>query len=134
MNVYGIGYLCIFACFVIVFLYERKTGNGLFVKYIKGKPILEALKLLVKACYGVFPSAHFDVAEKIVEACVDATVKAEEMWKSGEIDKEKRPEYCQAIIAKALEEAGIEVTDQIQNVIAGTIAIVCMLMPHSAKE
>lgn len=131
MSKYGIIYLIMVGIFALIFVYEKTSGRGLFVKITNGRPVLEALKLLVKACAGVFPSAYFDKAVVILEACIDSTVTAEDMWKSGEIEKEARAGYCELLIASALKHAGIEVTEQVQDVITGAVAIVCMLMPHS---
>lgn len=131
MSTYGYIYLGIIAVLAAVIIYEHVTGRPIFTKIDAGKPILEALKLLVKACAGVFPSAYFDTASVVIEAAVDAAIAAEKLWKTGQIDKSERSNYCQLIIADALKQAGIVVTDQIQEIIRGSIAIVCMLMPHS---
>lgn len=131
MSIYSYVYLAITAVLIGIIIYENVTGKHVFAKVDMSKPILEALKLLAKACAGVFPSAYFDNAAVIMEAAVNATVAAEKLWKAGEIDKDKRSEYCQLVIASTLKEAGIEVTEQVQEIIRGTIAMVCMLMPHS---
>lgn len=131
MNIYSYIYLGIAIILAAIVLYEWKTGKVLFPKIEQGKPILEALKLLVKACSGVFPSEHFDIANVVMEAAVDATVAAEKLWKTGQIKKEERANYCQLIIASTLKQAGITVTDQVQEIIRGSIAVVCLLMPHS---
>ena len=131
MNIYQICYFVFAAIFIGIFIYEKVYNRPIFGKLIQGKPILEALKLLVKACAGVLPSSYFDKAAIILEACVNATVEAEELWKAGDIEKSARSEYCQLVIARMLKEAGVEVDEQVQQIITGCIAIVCMLMPHS---
>ena len=50
-----------------------------------------------------------------------------------ELPKEERNAYAQTMIAAILYEAGIEVTEQVQQMIDGAIAVVCMLMPHEDK-
>lgn len=132
MSQYNIIYLIIIAALGILFIYEWRTGKSIFAKVTAGQPILEALKLLTKACTGVFPSRYFDTASIVIEACINATVNAEDAWKIGQIPKEERNAYCQLLIARNLKEVGIIITDQVQEVIDGAIALICMLMPHSA--
>ena len=133
MENYNFIYLIVVAAFIVfIFIYERVTGNSIFGKIDAGRPILEALKLLIKACAGVFPSPYFDKAATILEICIKATVTAEDAWKMGTIPKAERNSYCQLLIARALKDMNIEITPQIQEVINGTVALICMLLPHSA--
>lgn len=48
--------------------------------------------------------------------------------------KEERNAYAKLLIGEKLAAAGIEVTPQIEQVIDGVIAIVCMLMPHESDK
>lgn len=129
-NLIYIGAVILFVA--AIFIYERVTGKSIFGKIEAGRPVLEALKLLARACAGVFPSAYFDNAANILEICIKSTVTAEDMWKLGTLPKEERNSYCQLLIARALKDMNIEITDQIQEIIDGTVALVCMLLPHSA--
>ena len=49
------------------------------------------------------------------------------------LPKEERNAYAKLLIGEKLA-AGIEVTQQIEQVIDGVIAIVCMLMPHESDK
>ena len=131
ISVTSIVWIALAASIVGIFLYERITGKSLFSVEVSISPIFKALKHMVAACSGVFPSPYFDKAAKVIEICVDATVEAENMWKDGQLMKEQRADYCQLIIAKALKESGIEVNEQLDSIIHGAISLVCMLMPHS---
>ena len=50
------------------------------------------------------------------------------------LPKEERNAYAKLLIGEKLAAAGIEVTPQIEQVIDGVIAIVCMLMPHESDN
>ena len=82
---------------------------------------------------GVLPSEYFKTVNTILRAVCDGTVTAEELWKMDKLDKSERNAYAKKIIASKLAAAGIEVTQQIEQVIDGVIAVVCMLLPHEEK-
>lgn len=133
MNTYGIALLAVLAVLLVVFLYDKVTGQNTMVYLVAGKPILTALTLLAKAVGGATGNTWFDVAYITMNAAIDATERAEQLWKNGELPKDQREDYATLMIAAALKDAGIVVTDDLQNVIDGTVSLVCMLLPHETK-
>lgn len=65
-----------------------------------------------------------------MQAATEATEKAEDLWKSGSLPKEDRERLAAAMIKDTLQQAGVVVTEQVQQIIDGTIALVCLLLPH----
>lgn len=78
----------------------------------------------------ILPSPYFKTIVIVLEAAGEGTETAEELWKLGELPKDERNDYAKKIAADVLSKAGIEITEQIQMIINGSIEMVCMLMPH----
>ena len=98
-------------------------------------PVLTALSNVLKAVGNIFPSNKtIAVIVSIISAGIEAAGYAENLWLQGEIDKTMRPQYAQEYIEILLERAGIKVTDSINTILAGVIAITCYLMPHYSNE
>lgn len=94
-------------------------------------PIFNALNNVLKAVGNIFPKNKVitEIAT-VIAASIEAAGYAENLWLQGEIDKSMRPQYAQQYIKILLEKAGIEVTDSINTIVSGVIAITCYLMPH----
>lgn len=133
MNTYGIALLIALALIVAIFLFERITGRNTLVYILAGKPILSALTLLAKAIHGATNNAWFHVLYVTMSAAIDATERAEQLWKNGELPKDQREDFASLMIAGALKDAGITVTDDLQTIIDGCVAMVCYLLPHESK-
>ena len=115
------------------FAYFKKKD---YIKYSRLiTPILNALNGVLKAVGTVFPGSKV-VADivAVISAGIEAAGYAENLWLQGEIDKTMRPQYAQQYIQILLEKAGIEVTDSINTIISGAIAIACYLMPHYTEN
>lgn len=130
MDTYGIVLLCVVGAVLIVWLIDRLTGGAVVAKIVQWRPVLTAMTALVSAVAAVLPSDYFKTVNVILHAVCDGTVTAEELWKMGELDKSERNAYAKQMIAGKLDAAGIEVTEQVEQVIDGVIAVVCMLLPH----
>lgn len=133
MNTYQIIFLCFVAMIIAVYLIDRFTGRKITKAIIQWKPALIALSAFVKAVASVLPSSYFAIATTVLDAASAATQEAEKLYLMNELPKEERNQYAQKLIAETLEQAGIHVTDQIQQIIDGCIAVVCMLMPHGLE-
>lgn len=98
-------------------------------------PILIALTNVLKAVGNIFPGTKVitDIVA-VISAGIEAAGYAENLWLQGEIDKTMRPQYAQQYICILLERAGIAVTDNINTIISGVIAVTCYLMPHYSEE
>jgi hypothetical protein len=133
MNIYQIIFLCTAAAVLTVYLVDRFTGRKLTLAIIQWRPALIALTALCNAIAAVLPSSYFPTVAAVLKAASDATQQAEKLYLMGELPKDERNDYAQLLIAGILRDAGIDVTDQVQEIIDGCIAVVCMLMPHGVE-
>lgn len=131
MSTENIVFLSIVAALVILFIVDKLTNHTILKTILQWRPALAALTALAKAVSAVLPSSNFAIAVTILDAASQATQKAEELYKLSELPKEERNAYAKQMISVTLSEAGIEVTEQVQQIIDGCIAIICMLMPHN---
>ena len=125
----GIGGVLLIGIIVALFL------NKDYLKY-SGicKTVLNAVKLLLGAAgqIGLGKNA-VEIATKIVQAAIEGTVEAENLWKQGQLDKEKRNEYAQTYIETTLAKAGIDLNEQAHLIVNGVITLVCYLLPHNTQ-
>lgn len=125
----GIGGVLLIGIIVALFL------NKDYLKY-SGicKTVLNAVKLLLGAAgqIGLDKNA-VETATKIVQAAIEGTVEAENLWKQGQLDKEKRNEYAQTYIETTLAKAGIDLNEQAHLIVNGVITLVCYLLPHNTQ-
>ena len=125
----GIGGMLLIGIIVALFL------NKDYLKY-SGicKTVLNAVKLLLGAAgqIGLDKNA-VEIATKIVQAAIEGTVEAENLWKQGQLDKEKRNEYAQTYIETTLAKAGINLNEQAHLIVNGVITLVCYLLPHNTQ-
>ena len=125
----GIGGVLLIGIIVALFL------NKDYLKY-SGicKAVLNAVKLLLGAAgqIGLDKNA-VEIATKIVQAAIEGTVEAENLWKQGQLDKEKRNEYAQTYIETTLAKAGIDLNEQAHLIVNGVITLVCYLLPHNTQ-
>ena len=92
------------------------------------KMILEAVKAIVNAYGKADPRVI-----SIIQAAIDGTVKAEELWKQGSLEKEKRNEYAKKYIHEVLDQAKVDYAGY-SNIIDCVITLVCYLLPHSEEK
>lgn len=125
----GIGGVLLIGIIVALFL------NKDYLKY-SGicKTVLNAVKLLLGAAgqIGLDKNA-VEIATEIVQAAIEGTVEAENLWKQGQLDKEKRNEYAQTYIETTLAKAGINLNEQAHLIVNGVITLVCYLLPHNTQ-
>ena len=133
MNTYQIVFLCIAAAVFAAYLIDRFTNHKITLAIIQWRPALIALTALCDAVASVLPSSTFPIVATVLRAASDATQQAEKLYIMGDLPKAERNKYAQAMIADVLRDAGIDVTEQVQEIIDGCIAVVCMLMPHGVE-
>lgn len=125
----GIGGVLLIGIIVALFL------NKDYLKY-SGicKTVLNAVKLLLGAAGQIGLDKNVvEIATKIVQAAIEGTVEAENLWKQGQLDKEKRNEYAQTYIETTLAKAGIDLNEQAHLIVNGVITLVCYLLPHNTQ-
>ena len=133
MDTYQIIFICVFAIALVIYLTDRFTGHKILFYVVQWRPVLVAMTAFCDAVANALPSSYFYTAAMVLKAASDAAQQAEKLYLMGELPKEERNEYAQLLIASALRDAGIGVTEQIQEIIDGCIAVVCMLMPHGIE-
>lgn len=131
MTTENIIFLSIIGILIVLFLIDKFTNHTILQTILQWKPALAALTALAKAIASALPSSDFALAVTILEAASKATQRAEELYKLNALPKEDRNAYAQTMIAQILSDAGIEVTAQVQQIIDGCIAVICLLMPHN---
>lgn len=134
MKTEGIVLLCVVGVILIIWLIDRFAGGKITQKIIQWRPALAALSALVSAVSAVLPSETFATVSMVLKVVSDGTVAAEELWKMGNLPKDERNAYAKKLIGEKLSAAGIEVTEQVGQIIDGVIAVVCMLLPHESKK
>lgn len=130
MNTYQIVFLCFAALVFVVYLIDVFTGRKITMAIVQWRPVLIALTALANAIASVLPSSQFSTVAIVLKAASDATQEAERLYLMSALPKDERNAYAKVIISEVLLESGIEVTSQIEQIIDGCIAVVCMLMPH----
>lgn len=133
MNTYQIVFLCIAAAVFAAYLIDRFTNHKLIMAIIQWRPVLVALTALCNAIAAVLPSSQFPIVATVLRAASDATQEAERLYLMCALPKDERNAYAKALISEVLAEGGIEITEQIEQIIDGCIAVVCMLMPHGVE-
>lgn len=122
------------ALLVVIFACYAKGRNYLQFHSLVN-PILTSLVAVLQAVGTVSGnSSQIQILADIISNSIDAAGMAENLWLKGEIDKSARPEYAQEYIMGLLELAGIEVTENVQTIIKGAIAVTCYLMPHYTQS
>lgn len=117
----------------MLYIIQRFTGVSLIEKIIQWKPVAVGIGATLKAVSGALPSEDLKKVITVLEAACEAAETAEELWKMGELPKEERNVYAQLLVADVLKKAGIDVTEQIQMIIDGSIEMMCLLMPHGVE-
>lgn len=102
----------------------------------KTSTALGTADIVVDGLRGMFPNnPQLQLLDRIVTWSQKGVEYAEQLYKIGEIEAEKRKEEAQAFIYKMLNEAGIEATDQIESIVDGCLeAAVAVLSPTGIKR
>lgn len=133
MELYHIVQLVIALIAGVLYILQRCFGFNALEKIVHWKPVLISLGVMLKAVSGAMPGSELKSVIAIFEAACAGAETAENLWLMGKLPKEERNAHANALIAGVLEDAGIEVTPQIQMIVAGAIEMICMLMPHGQE-
>lgn len=94
-------------------------------------PIVSSLYTVVKGISSMAPNnTILSTVCLVIGAAIDATESAEKAWLAGEAEKQQKNHIAKNLISDLLVNANITVTPAIEQIIDGTIAVVCMLLPH----
>lgn len=64
---------------------------------------------------------------------MEATELAEKAWLLGNLEKDERNAYAKEVAYSFLEDVGIEITPQVEAIVAGVIEMTCMVLPHGVE-
>lgn len=127
--------LCVFGVFLItvaacvILKKDFLTYNKLLT------PILTTLINVLKAVNAILPNNEvLRIITIVISTAIDAAGHAENLWLTGQIDKDARPAAAEEYIKTALKAAGIELTNSLSTIISGAIALTCYLMPHYSNK
>lgn len=81
----------------------------------------------------MLPSKTLGTIKHVLDTSVKATELAEQAWLMGQLPRDERNAYAKNWAETALEELGIEITPQIEAIIAGVIEMTCMVLPHGVE-
>lgn len=113
--------------FILAIVFKKN-----FVSYLTlSTPILKAIYNVLTATYQIFPNETWKKIVSIAQATIEGVQYAEQLWKAGSLDKEKREEAANTYIKLMLNTANIEITDTVQGLITGIIKVICAIMPHA---
>lgn len=127
--------LIVFAVIIVgLYLYKRISGKDLQKILVMSKPTLIAQETVADTLYAVFPNQTIKAIGLMLNAGIEATEMAEQAWKLGELQRDERNAYAKKWAKDTQETLGIEVTSQIECVIAGVIEMTCMVLPHESHE
>ena len=119
------------AALLIVILACYAKGKDYLQFHSLINPILTSLAAVLHAVGAVAKdNTSLAIMSSVISGAIDAAGYAEELWLKGEIDKAARPQFAQEHIERMLTALGIEITENIQTIIQGSIALTCYLMPH----
>lgn len=118
---------------IVVYSWRKNKDLGRIKQLFN--PVISGIYLAIKGISGIFPSnTVLNTIATILEAAIKATALAEQMWLDGNIDKEQRNMYAKNYISEILEQADIAITESVEHIIDGAIALTCALLPHEVNE
>ena len=131
MELYQIVLLVLAAIIFGLHIYKRITGKDILRHIMLSKPVIKALGATVEAVYHIWPEhKELKIVYTVMEAAIEAAEIAEKAWQMGNLDKEDRNAFAKGLVKDTLAKAGIEVTPQIELIVAGVIEAVCIVLPH----
>lgn len=135
INVYQIIQLVLAVIVAGLYIYKRITGKDVLRSIMLSRPVVKAVGAAVEAVYHIWPEKQaLKVVYTIMNAAIDATEIAEKAWQMGNIAKEERNTFAKKLVQETLVKAGIEITPQVEMIVAGVIEAVCIVLPHTDKD
>ena len=89
---------------------------------------LDGVKLLVPG------NKVLEVIDKIIEYAQKAAEAAEQMYKASKIEKEERNDAAKNLVYDCLAEAGIDRTEQIEQIVSGMIEAAVLTLPKTHTQ
>lgn len=113
--------------------YALKNGKLSNEALAVGTSVLEGMKQSAEALAKATGNGAISVAAFILDAGTRAAHAAEQMYKTGEIDKAERNKTAKKIAEDLLNLAGIEVTEDRKTALAVAIEAECDAMGHTMQ-
>lgn len=96
---------------------------------------LDTIQLAFNSIKSLFPyNEKLQFISNLIVWAKAGADKAEQLYKSGQLEKEERKKTAQDFVYDAVHVAGFDVTDDIVNVINGAIDAAINLMPKTHDE
>ena len=97
---------------------------------VMSKPVIISLTAVIEALYHVIPNETLRIIKVVLDASVEGAELAEKAWLLGNLEREERNPFAKEVAYDLLETVGIEITTQIEAIVAGVIEMTCMVLPH----
>jgi len=122
--------LVIVVLFIILPIFYNKTNNLNFDRLFTSiNNIIDSLGTIVNNL-GI-PTEIKQTIDMIMEYSTKAVEYAEQLYKSGQLDKDKRKEKAVEYVNEILSLSNIIVTDEINKIIVATIEAAVLLLPKT---
>ena len=96
---------------------------------------LDTIQLAFNSIKSLLPyNSKLELISSLITWAKAGADKAEQLYKSGQLEKEKRKKTAQDFVYDAIRAAGFEVTDDIVTVVDGAIDAAINLMPKTHDE
>ena len=121
-------------CMMVLWMIPRLVKRGIDVSGLleKAGMTVKALDTVADTVKTLMPGAPgLKVVDTIIYYADRAVLGAEQMYKASQIPKEERKEAAEDIVYRSLEAAGIEITDEMEVVIAGAIEAAVFGLPKT---
>ena len=124
-----IGFCALFGMAYYALKNGKLSGEALLV----GTSVLEGMQQSAQALAKATGNGAISIAAFILDAGMRAAHAAEQMYKTGEIDKAERNQTAKQIAEDLLKLAGIEVTEDRKTALAVAIEAECDAMGHTMQ-
>jgi hypothetical protein len=116
---------------LLPFVYN-KFNNVNFTKIFESSNnILEALKTIIANIE--IPADKKAILDLITDYATQAVQYAEQLYKSGQLEKDERKQAATDYVIQILELSDVEVTDEILAIISATIESAVLLLPKTSE-
>ena len=125
-----IGIVCLLF-FVMPLIYKRFSNIDFTGLFNSANNILKALDTIVDNIS--IPTNTKTTLDMIIDYSTQAVQYAEQLYKSGQLDKDARKEEAVKYIEDILKLSNIEITDDIEKLINATIESSVLLLPKTEE-
>ncbi len=116
----------------ILIPFLRKKGINIGGVLSNTNTVLDTINLAINSLKTLLPNNEkLELISNIILWAKAGADKAEQLYKSGELEKAARKHTAQDFVFEAIKVAGFDVTDEIANIVDGAIDAAINLMPKT---